>query len=327
MFTQKDVMFLYAVSPVHMGSGTAIGSIDNPVQRERHTGHPVLAGSGLKGALRDAWENGNGANGRLAVDEVFGPETTSGDAHAGALAVADGEIVLFPVRSLKGAYVYATCPLAIARLQRKLSLVGKGNELPSIPVLDDTTALVTQEANDILVRAPAGQNQRQGQPAPQPQGNPQGEQKLVLEAFAFRAKTDPNVGALASKLASWLPPQAQKTFKEKVAKHIVVLSDTRFAFFVKNATVVEPHVRIDDITGTADEGGLFYTENVPPESLFASLIMVSKSRKGNNGPDAATILDDIRTKFGKVAPLLQVGGDATTGRGQMLLSFVGQHAG
>ena len=52
MFQTKDAMFIYCVSPVHMGAGSAIGIIDNPIQRERHTGHPVMAGSGLKGALR-----------------------------------------------------------------------------------------------------------------------------------------------------------------------------------------------------------------------------------------------------------------------------------
>jgi CRISPR-associated protein Cmr4 len=37
MFEQKAAVFLYAVSPVHMGAGQAIGVIDNPIQRERHT--------------------------------------------------------------------------------------------------------------------------------------------------------------------------------------------------------------------------------------------------------------------------------------------------
>jgi CRISPR-associated protein Cmr4 len=53
VFTANKLMFLYAVTPVHMGPGTALGVIDNPIQREVHTGHPVFAGSGIKGALRD----------------------------------------------------------------------------------------------------------------------------------------------------------------------------------------------------------------------------------------------------------------------------------
>jgi CRISPR-associated protein Cmr4 len=52
MFEKHAAVFLYAVSPVHMGAGQAIGVIDNPIQRERHTEHPCFAGSGIKGAVR-----------------------------------------------------------------------------------------------------------------------------------------------------------------------------------------------------------------------------------------------------------------------------------
>ena len=49
MFEKHAAVFLYAISPVHMGAGQAIGVIDNPIQRERHTNHPSFAGSGIKG--------------------------------------------------------------------------------------------------------------------------------------------------------------------------------------------------------------------------------------------------------------------------------------
>ncbi|TQN51557.1 hypothetical protein DLNHIDIE_01430 [Acidithiobacillus thiooxidans ATCC 19377] len=34
MFEKKAAVFLYAVSPVHLGAGQAIGVIDNFIQRE-----------------------------------------------------------------------------------------------------------------------------------------------------------------------------------------------------------------------------------------------------------------------------------------------------
>ena len=49
MFEQQAAVFLYAVSPVHLGAGSMIGVIDNPIQRERHTGHPVLCRLGRQG--------------------------------------------------------------------------------------------------------------------------------------------------------------------------------------------------------------------------------------------------------------------------------------
>lgn len=42
MFEKTAAVFLYAVSPVHMGAGQAVDIIDNPIQRERHTDHPLL---------------------------------------------------------------------------------------------------------------------------------------------------------------------------------------------------------------------------------------------------------------------------------------------
>ncbi|MFQ5745455.1 MAG: type III-B CRISPR module RAMP protein Cmr4 [Acidobacteriota bacterium] len=116
MFESKAAMFLYSVSPVHMGAGTALGAIDNPIQRERHTGHPTIAGSGLKGAMRHEarwrWKT------KDLVGRIFGPdpEDERASEHAGALSVSDAQIVLFPVRSLRRSYVYATCPTALARL-------------------------------------------------------------------------------------------------------------------------------------------------------------------------------------------------------------------
>ena len=152
MFEQKAAMFLYAVSPVHAGSGTALGAIDNPIQREVHTRHPAVAGSGLKGAMRhaalaEARANGQGGTFTLLdVAEIFGPGgdlkdadgnvpkgvSTEASDHGGALSVGDAQLVLFPVRSPKRSYVYATCPTALGRLRRLLQLAGCAG-LPAVP--------------------------------------------------------------------------------------------------------------------------------------------------------------------------------------------------
>ena len=109
----------------------------------------------------------------------------------------------------------------------------------------------------------------------------------------------------------------------------MVLSDTDFAHFARHAMVVEPHVRIDDESGTADDGGLFYTENLPSESIMAGLAQATverfeKDRKPQDSMDANKILETVfdgagtaRTGIGQ--RLLQIGGDATTGRGLVLV--------
>ncbi|HPZ82549.1 MAG TPA: RAMP superfamily CRISPR-associated protein, partial [Thermogutta sp.] len=46
-------LFLHAQTGLHPGTGTALGVVDLPVQRERHTQWPTIAASALKGILRD----------------------------------------------------------------------------------------------------------------------------------------------------------------------------------------------------------------------------------------------------------------------------------
>lgn len=308
MFEAKSAMFLYCTSPVHMGAGTALGAVDNPIQRERHTEHPMMAGSGLKGALRDVFESGlteeERKDPKSVPNRIFGPSAEASD-HAGCLSVADGQLVLFPVRSLRSSFVYATCPTALARLKRLLVTAGvveaQGWEIPGV---DGDRCGVVEDCPSVK------------------------DGKLVLEAYEFAAETPAKLGDIASWLQNHALPggDGHAYFAEKLGKDLVVLSDTRFGYFVRHATVVEPHVRIDDTSGTADDGGLFYTENLPPESLLVSLVMASKERvkKGDGDADrmeAPAVLEQVQTTLG--GTLTQVGGDATTGRGHVVLRFAG----
>lgn len=315
MFEEKAALFLYCVSPVHMGAGTAIGAIDNPIQRERHTQHPMMMGSGIKGALRHHLMVSRAAE--HTIDRIFGPETNAAE-HAGAVSFSDAQIVLFPVRSLRNSFVYTTSPTALARLKRLLLLANeettshdqgnatKGIEGWKIPEsLPDEQCLLFNQALTVDGKT------------------------VVLESYQFTAIEDEQAKALKPTV-QWLSKYAlpdkphMKFFRDKIEKDIVVLSDNRFTYFARNATVVEPHVRINDETGTADDGGLFYTENLPPESLLVSLVMASIERKKKGESQAqcmsaADILDELKTALD--TEMVQVGGDATTGRGQIVLKF------
>jgi CRISPR-associated protein Cmr4 len=116
-------------------------------------------------------------------------------------------------------------------------------------------------------------------------------------------------------------------FAKKLRTDLVVLSDTDFAHFARHAMVVEPHVRINDDSGTADGGGLFYTENLPPESILVGLAQASVERQKvprDGRMDADTILNTVFTGAEMDNPgiggkLLQIGGDATAGRGLVLV--------
>ena len=299
MFEKKAALFLYAVSPVHMGAGTATGIIDNPIQRERHTNHPSFAGSGIKGAIRHGFE-AIGGDPKL-IDSLFGPESGSDNLHAGAVSFGDAQLVAFPVRSLKGSYVYATCPTALARAQRLLKMAEESVQWDIRDPGEGECFL----ANPDLMQ----------------------DDKLFLEAFEYKVEQFKEAAEILPPITETLAEKALPSdggydyFRDKLKQDLVILSDTDFAYFVENATLVEPHVRINHDTGTAKDGGLFYTENLPPESLLIAPVMASQTRTKGENDDAAGVMAKIKNVIdGK---LLQFGGDATTGRGLVMAKMTG----
>lgn len=317
MFEATRLVFYYAVSPVHMGAGSAIGAIDSPIQREVHTHHPMFAGSGLKGALRHHlnrfWPrmaDPKMVGGTLpspTIARIFGPDTSASD-FAGALSMSDAQIVALPVRSLKGGFAYVTSPLALARMFRLASQACVPTDWEALPTVAEGEAAVS--SNNLLDKA----------------------DRLVLEAFEFKPA---RVDASLLKIAEWLaghalPNTAQKFFSDKVKTDLVLLNDTDFSQFARHAMVIEPHVRINDESGTADDGGLFYVENLPPETLMAGLVQatVERFKAGNHRDDLLQAEEILEILFddssapaglGMSGRLLQIGGDASTGRGLVLI--------
>jgi len=93
---------------LHPGSGSELGIVDLPIQRERHTGYPKIEGSGLKGSLREAiyssnkeieinsqkikikYNEGNAEKETDYLSLVFGPK--QGDEHAGSIAFTKASV-------------------------------------------------------------------------------------------------------------------------------------------------------------------------------------------------------------------------------------------
>jgi CRISPR-associated protein Cmr4 len=235
------------------------------------------------------------------IDRLFGPEAGSNNLHAGALSFGDAQLIALPVRSLKEGYVYVTCPQALARTQRLLQLIGLGADWPPLPEVVEGHCLIVNPA--LLIQ-----------------------DKLHLEAFEYTARVSEPLSAIADNVSRRALPdnEAYIFFREKLKKDLVVLSDTDFAYFSENATLVETHVRIDPGTGTADGGGLFYTENLPPESLLIAPILASQTRTGKAKEEelpAEAVMSQLKGALdGK---LLQIGGDATTGHGLVIARVEG----
>jgi len=296
MYERAMLIGLYAETPLHPGTGQALGSVDLPVQRERHTGYPLIPGSSLKGVFRAFMER-RGVNQDI-VRALFGPETGRASEHAGALAFTDARLLLFPVRSLYGVFAWLTCPFVLERLRRDAAAAKVRLEVPQLSLQEGQARV-----------APGSEVAREGQ--------------AVLEEFAYEVREDPLVQELAQALGQLLPESDEyKPWRQRLPKHLVVLPDPDFADYVRFSTEVQARIALDDITKTTggEQGNLWYEEQVPSEVLFYTLALASHPRVWVNGvKDAKEVLDRFREK----APdRVQVGGDETVGRGLVALRYL-----
>lgn len=300
------LLFAYCETPVHAGTGRAVGTVDLPIQRERITGYPIVQASSVKGVLR-AMTTPNGAAGEADLHRaVFGPEeATEAHTHAGALQVTDLSVVLFPVRSLAGVFAWTTSLPALARLSRLAALAGI-ESLPAIPPQGPVGDAAWVVQGSALVIATASGS------------------TVVLEEFSFTADT--SQAEFVQRLGGWLAKNALPAgdeydwWRRNLTSHLCVPPDNDFRDFVLYSTEVETHVRLDRATKTVDEGALWTTEAVPVETLFCGLLAATRSRYPKVKDDGRSLLAWLTAKLdGKRT---RIGGDETTGRGSVALRVV-----
>jgi CRISPR-associated protein Cmr4 len=286
---EAALFFIHAQTALHPGSGSALGTVDLPVQRERHTRWPVIPGSALKGILRGAYRPKDGNHqGREDWLAAFGPETDEAGTHAGALSLTDARILAFPVRSLKGVFAWVSCAAVLERLVRDVKLAEAefaGLQVPA--TLPENRALCPQPSPLVV------------------DGN-----KLVLEEFEFE-----RTGS-ADGVADWIARHAfgrtDSFTPARFKTHFVVLHDDDFTHFVRHATEVVARVGLDYEHKTVKSGALFYEEFLPAETLFYTLVLAGPSRREGHNKPARGILSYLRDSMPDV---LQIGGDETIGKG------------
>ena len=330
MYKIATPLFLICETPLHAGSGSDLGVIDLPIQRERHTSFPKIEGSSLKGSLREAFENKlTDHNERIKIHLAFGfddktPEDDNIKIHfgddkqfQGALGFTDARLLLFPVKSMKGVFAWITCPKVLEQFKRDLALTACGyiEDLP----------------NETSVPEPSGLRVK--------------DNSIVLEEYAFTVKEkENNDTAKATKLANWL---ADCLFDEgsywntHLRQNLVVLPNEDFTDFVNLSTEVITRTKINNETGTVQDGALFTEEYLPAESVLYSLALFSplfhtatkvepfmgyiKDQNLNNleakDADKKAIrnsqkeVDAVESFFKSLPQIIQIGGNATLGKG------------
>lgn len=234
---QTKIMTFFTRTPLHVGCGSSVGAVDQPVVRERHTRFPVIPGSAIKGVLADLW-NEKGNDGKIVRSKegvaLFGNDDTA-NASAGKLLIGEGKLLAFPIRSAKGAFAWLTCPLALNRFKRDS---GATFDVPGVK--SEMTALVTENS---LLKFEGG--------------------KVIFEEYPLSVS-----GAIDAKLVEALSDLCADSVWAELPNRLAVISDELFQYFAENACEIANHNRIDDETGVVANGALFSQENVPSETLF-----------------------------------------------------------
>lgn len=297
---KKTLLGLYAHSNIHAGSGDEVsGVIDLPIQREGHTGWPVIFGSALKGAMR-----GHAFN--LHFDKeltsiIFGDESTDGSEHAGAMSVSDAKLLLLPVRSLNRHFYWVTSPALLERYASDLLWSEIGNidkKLANLKIddIDDNTAIT--------------------------HGNPdQNNEKarIFLEEFSFREKKK-NLSDMVDLIAIVMDSVfGEEDIKKNLKNQILIVSNNIFSHLAQFSTVVIPHTSIDQKTKTVKKGALWYEESLPSQTvLYASVLMHPSRKKTKNENDDIkpdVLINHLKNDFIGKDNYLQVGGNETKGMG------------
>lgn len=280
------LLYIFTRTPLHVGAGTSVGAVDQPVQRERHTGYPIIPGSSIKGVLADEkgyivrdQESGtvkinsetNAAERTDLGKRLFGRGATKNEGdqgESGELSFSEAKLLAFPVRSAQGCFAWVTSPHLLKRWE---ACSNQTIDFRSIP-----RGLRAYYDSETLGKS------------------------AVFEDYAMEHAG--NTNDFSSSLIEILKPLlSEKLWQDLLENHFAIVSDDMLAHFTRTCCEVAQHVVIDDETGTAKDGLLFNQENVPAETLFYSVITEIRN-------------EGALEKFKAPNPI-QFGGDATTGLG------------
>ena len=320
----------HALDPLHVGTGgTRLGRVDNTVARDPATRLPKVPGSGISGAVKDAYDLSTlvskspprpgeqrcaGAKGcgkeLCEVCALFGTapddEGASGkESRRGIIAFRDARLVAMPVASLTGPVWMMDEDFA-----RDMGFVSKPLEAGDCPHVAAAPGLAVER----------GQSQSQ---------------ILNLGSLLFCGEkiTSINPAALKSealaKKISFLNGTPVETV-QKVFSRVVVCPSSIFPLLADTAMEVRTSVSIDPETGAADPHKLFTMEAVPAGAIFKTRldylggkvpVAISNIAKDGEKCDAGFIFDRIQEHGFAYLAITGIGGNVTRGFGRV--SFFG----
>lgn len=282
---EQGIALLMAESTIHCGVGQDVGPIDLPIQRDQVTRTPVIYGSSLKGAWRDAVHVRDSNDSKWAK-KLFGPRVDAEDPsqklERGAVGVGEARVLFYPVASVQRLFAYVTCPGELARFHRACTvaeIAGPQRWPGESPVEDE--ALVS--SNQLAIS---------DEPL-----------KLGLREFTLSATQDDALGEVGAWVGDHLfKDKALEYWRKALKNHAIMVSDDQFRTFVDPCIVVT-RVQLEEGTKTVKDQMLLTEEVLPADVVMWAGLHAE--------PDKLDELIDV------LPQVITVGGDETVGRGAM----------
>lgn len=139
-----DTWLITALTNLHAGSGDAdYGIVDKLVQRDAVTGLPTVHSSGIKGALREAFDVQQLAD----TEDVFGSDNRKGNSDnlkQGSYHFYGARLLALPVRSSHDLFYLATCREIIIDFLTDMERLGATNPASDLSAFQTLSTSTTE---------------------------------------------------------------------------------------------------------------------------------------------------------------------------------------
>lgn len=283
MYSGKAILFIRGLTPLHVGVGRGYSAhVDLPVQRDEF-GYPTIWSSSLKGAVKA----------RLgSMRMCLGPdpetlESVEDEAKHSHIVFTDARLLLMPVRSLQGVYVYVTSLHLLNEFKKYLEATGVRVDIDRdlINKIDSGIALVSK--SDLLY-----------------------DKRLIINEEEIEAEFSSDLLSKI-KLDTFLPDEIKSNVTYRGLVILPDKNDTSLRI-INKSMMIQYRIALQRETKTVKKGALWGEEYVPAEAVFVSALFCSEREiKSKNVKCSCENLCDELDQIG----IIFVGGRETIGRG------------
>ncbi|WP_048058850.1 type III-B CRISPR module RAMP protein Cmr4 [Desulfurococcus amylolyticus] len=282
MYSRASLLYIRALTPLHVGVGRYEGSIvDLPIQRDEF-GFPTIWASSLKGALKANVDDAN-------VKAYFGSEPGVSPTQPSDVSFMDARLLLIPARALTKVWTFVTTKTLLEVFSRYVEIYNAVSSKSKAGINLSNLSELIKEASD----------------KPVTNLNLTGN-KIYVNEYELGVNQSPHT--------KWLIENLPEDIKKAAEEHGVVVlpdKDNLGLRLVNRSAMIQWRVRLDKERKTVN-GGLWSEEYLPMETVLVSLVLC-RTR------DEKDPCENLRRTLNGRA--IFVGGKESIGRGLVKLYF------